>query len=95
MDEFEKIDVSDLVDELPESRVLVAYERAVRELGHEPDAEEADGDEFAELFSIELRKMIAADIVGALLDDGLVDARLGEDGELTYTLSEKGEQELE
>lgn len=96
MDEkIEKIDISDLVDELPTSRVVVAFERAAREFGHEPTEDEADSDEFLTLFGDELKNMVADDMITGLVEQGLIEATVREDGELVYTLTEKGQLEIE
>lgn len=104
-----RIDVTELVEELSEERQLVAYERACKAVGlptsrgddgvlqvHTDDENYMDDPELVEAFSLELRKMVFYDIMDSLKEKGLAQAEVEPDtGELIFSLTEKGSKEAE
>ena len=91
-----RIDVTDGVDELSEGRRLIAFERACKVAGIE--IEELESSEecmenpvFVEEFSAELIRMMLADDMAAARGEGLIEARVNEDGTLEHVMTPKGE----
>lgn len=105
----EKIDVTDLVEELSAQQMLICLARAARKLGYpvevhenqivferEEDQEALDEDEnLIEAFDFELRAMVATQMMDALHADGVIRADgVDDEGSINWVLTEDGKTEL-
>jgi hypothetical protein len=91
-----RLDVTEDALELSESRREIAFERACKVAGIDPDdlydSEDAlENEVFVEEFTAELCRMIRADDMAQLRGEGLVEAFTDESGELRHVLTPKGE----
>lgn len=87
------IDVSDDVEKFSDDRLVVAFERAVREFGGY--VVDYDSPEFKEEFAKQLCYMVADDSMSGLVRKGFVDPRVQEDGTLAYRLTDEGREMVE
>jgi hypothetical protein len=103
MNEDEKLDITEAVDELPDERKVIALERACKKIGIEtlrlPDGTlqidaQIDDEDLEEAFADELKNMVLDDIMRNLEKDGYVDASVTDDGSIAYQITERGRQAL-
>jgi len=92
----QSFDVTDhaleVLDGMSEQRMELLVGRTLRRIGVE-SPEQADGDQFAEAFSEELKMMIVNDSMQRLQTAGLVQVSgIGDSGELLYELTEQGKR---
>lgn len=97
-EEFEE-----LIDAMPRERHQLAFQRACKRLDiehwYEGETLCVDADPQAEelvtAFGEELNKMVYEDALHELGEDGYLDIETNEEGQLSYTLTEKGKEEAE
>lgn len=87
----ESIDITEIVDQWPESRWQVAVERAEREFGG--CVADYDSDEFVMEVKQQIAKMFLDESFPRLVEEGYLKVTgVNDEGEYEYEPTEKGEQ---
>lgn len=104
MNNEEYDDLTERIDALPNSRKIIALERACKKIGVdytrlpsgvlEVDTD-LENEDLLEEFTLQLQTMIVDDVIDDLVKDGLAEPRVLEDGGLAYSITEKGKKALE
>lgn len=85
--------LDDAINELPENRLMIAFDRAWKKTGYKDLDEPSSDPEFVGAFERELIVMVMSDTMASLVEKGMAEVDyVGEDGEIYYKLTPLGEE---
>lgn len=92
--EFEKqLDITDEVEALSDEKKMECMERALINLGIDPEGEFEETPELTREFAEQLKVAAVEVIVGKLQSEGLIEMKgVDENGEITFGLTEDGQR---